>query len=701
MSYELDYIKLNGQLWEQTSFVVPATDVEVEVAFKVVGSENFNRFITVNTDGNGTAYVDDNYPIAGETITLHWEENPAYQLDTVTIDGELVNIIGNSYSFTMPDKDIAIEVTFAPIMYQVSVLETNHGTVTVDKSEAKVGDVVTITGIGDEGYEVSSIQVVDGKNNAITVTNNKFFMPESDVTVSVTFSKIEVKYTITFDPNGGSCSINSRETDDEGKLSSLPSASRSGYSFLGWYTLKSGGSKISTSTVFQEDTTVYARWSYNSSGSGSGGGSSSGGSSSGGSNTGGTTDTSNTEVTQKPESVGNTTTAVATVTTKPVDGKVEVTIDKEEFESLVTDLVDGSNQLGTLPDVVISVDSSDDEDLKRVELTLSHDALELLAETEGSGFTLQTEIGSISFDEKALAAITDHDSEDYTITIAKVDEKGLNNQQVTTVGSNPVYDFSVISDGENVSHFEGGFATVTVPYTPKAGENPNCIYVYYVDHQGSLNKMQTNYNGEKKEVTFKTGHFSVFTVVHELLSRIFTDVKTSAWYFDYVSYAYQNDLFHGSSATTFSPEEEMTRGMLVTTINSYEGKPSASHKTDYVDVPDDQWYSSAVQWASEKNIVAGIGNGEFAPDKSVKREELALILFNYAKEKGYDTKGGKSIQAFADVNQVSHWAEEAMSWAYGHGLITGMEDNTLRPESYATRGQVATILKNFIEKIVE
>lgn len=388
------------------------------------------------------------------------------------------------------------------------------------------------------------------------------------------------------------------------------------------------------------------------------------------------------------------------MTTEAVDGKVEATVDDEIFETLVSSTVESALEAETRPEVVITVETSNDTVADTVEVTLSTNSVEALAQTETGVLTVESEVGAITFDNQALTAITKENAENYTISISKVDGSSLNEKQTAVVGDRPVYDFSVVSDNGYVSNFDGGYATVKLPYTLEKGENPNCLFVYYVDSNGNINKMQTMYDAQNQMIVFNTSHFSVFTVVHELLNLIFDDVQENDWFFDYVSFAYQNDLFGGTSKTTFAPDTAMSRGMLVQTLNSYEGNPEASLEAQYPDVESNQWFASAVDWATERNIVSGMKNGKFSPDEAVTREQLALILFNYAKDKGYDVSDSVSLSSFPDADSVSSWAEEAMTWAVVNELILGIKGK-LSPETNATRAQVAVILKNFIENVVQ
>ncbi len=178
----------------------------------------------------------------------------------------------------------------------------------------------------------------------------------------------------------------------------------------------------------------------------------------------------------------------------------------------------------------------------------------------------------------------------------------------------------------------------------------------------------------------------------------FTDVPNDAWYSDAVQYVYEHDMMVGTSSTAFSPNTSASRGMIVTILYRLEGLPSATG-TAFSDVPADKWYTDAVTWASANNIVNGYGNGRFGPDDPITREQMAVILYRYAAYKEYDTDITDSVAGFSDEEQVSSFAVDAVNWAVGAGLLQGVGNNTLSPAGGANRAQAATVLMRFCENI--
>ena len=165
----------------------------------------------------------------------------------------------------------------------------------------------------------------------------------------------------------------------------------------------------------------------------------------------------------------------------------------------------------------------------------------------------------------------------------------------------------------------------------------------------------------------------------------FTDVSANNWFYDGVKYAYENGLMNGTSSTAFSPNANTTRGMIVTILARVEG----------VNTNGTPWYAAGQKWAMDN----GISDGTNMPGV-ITREQLATILYRYAKQKGYDVSKSAALTAFSDADKVSGYASEAMQWAVAEGLLQG-SNGKLDPQGSATRAQVATILMRFMEKFAK
>lgn len=179
----------------------------------------------------------------------------------------------------------------------------------------------------------------------------------------------------------------------------------------------------------------------------------------------------------------------------------------------------------------------------------------------------------------------------------------------------------------------------------------------------------------------------------------FWDVGERDWYYDQVCYVAQNNLMVGTSDTRFSPNQSMTRAMLVTVLYRMAGEPQISGMfSPFTDVPSTAYYYKAVAWAYTCNIVAGVTNTTFCPNDDITREQMITIFYRYASFRDYDVSATASLNRFPDADAVSTYAVPALSWGVGTGMISGVGTggtSELQPQGTATRAQAATIITLF------
>ena len=248
---------------------------------------------------------------------------------------------------------------------------------------------------------------------------------------------------------------------------------------------------------------------------------------------------------------------------------------------------------------------------------------------------------------------------------------------------------------------EFGFTmTLTAPLGKEnAGYWAN-LYHYDEDAE-ALNFEAVAKIDEDGSVTIPFSHASQYAIVIDThshatvdVSDIFIDVAPNAWYKDAVQYAYDHGLMTGVSDAEFAPEATTTRAMIVSILARLEGVTTAE-AAGFADVDDNDWYATAVNWAANVGVVNGYDDGTFQPNTAITREQLAAILMNYAAYKGEDVSNRADLTSYTD--QPSTWAQEAMQWAVAEGLISGVTNDQLQPQSSATRAQVAAILQRLLE----
>lgn len=181
-------------------------------------------------------------------------------------------------------------------------------------------------------------------------------------------------------------------------------------------------------------------------------------------------------------------------------------------------------------------------------------------------------------------------------------------------------------------------------------------------------------------------------------SKYFSDVASNAWYCDAAEYVYEHGLMSGTNAGIFEPNTNLNRAQAVQIFYNLECKPTAVWTANYTDTAG-HWAINAINWASANGIVSGVGNNRFDPNSPVSREQFAVMMYHYAEYKGYDLSAQADLTVFPDNGKVSSWAQRALQWANGEGLING-SDGSLLPGGTATRGQAASILMKFDQNIV-
>lgn len=233
---------------------------------------------------------------------------------------------------------------------------------------------------------------------------------------------------------------------------------------------------------------------------------------------------------------------------------------------------------------------------------------------------------------------------------------------------------------------------VTVTVTPDAG--------YRLDKLTATGKngndlTLTDIGGGKYTFVMPTGGARVsgsfVKIIQAAEGQPFEDVPQGAWFVDAVKYVYQNGLMAGTSATTFSPYANTSRGMIVTILHGMCGKP-VFEGCVFSDVEEGAYYAKATCWASQNQIISGFGQGKFGPDEDVQRDQLAVIMMRYAQYLGLETQERADLSGFADADQIGAYAQEAMSWANAVGLLSGKGDGIMDPQGVATRAEVAAMM---------
>ena len=301
--------------------------------------------------------------------------------------------------------------------------------------------------------------------------------------------------------------------------------------------------------------------------------------------------------------------------------------------------------------------------------------------------------------------VVEKDAEGTTTTTQK-DSEG--NKTVTTEKADgTTTTVETKKDGTKVTTETNADGETTAQVEAK-GEKEVVIPV--LDAEDVTKVVVTDKDGNETEVEFEVKDGGVAISVsgnstvsvqtgHTCYAKDFTDVDLEAWYHLNVDYVLENGLFKGTTETTFAPNANLTRAMLVTVLYRAEGEPKVSGITSFADLEKGQYYLDAVCWAQINGIVNGVSETEFAPNDNITREQIAAIMHRYAQYKGYDVSIGENtnILSYDDFDDISEYAIASMQYACGSGLMKGKTASTLNPKDNATRAEIAAVLHRFIE----
>lgn len=379
------------------------------------------------------------------------------------------------------------------------------------------------------------------------------------------------------------------------------------------------------------------------------------------------------------------------------DGAAVVEIDEKEAASTLKFVKENNSS-----SFIVSLESGRDVSLVTTKLPAA--TVSEIAQGTKADLIMKSEIATITISNDALYEINKQASgEDITLTVEKVDNQSLTEEQAAIAGDNLVYDLYLQSGGQRISSFGGKNVTVAIPYVLRDDEDAESITVYYISDKGTVTKVENAvFDAKRGVVEFVTDHFSYYVIAKDkTLTWLnpFTDVSSRDWYYENVSYTYQNGLMNGTAPDKFSPKANTSRAMVVTILYRLEGEPEAP-QAGFTDVAAGTYYNNAVSWANASGIVTGYGE-LFGPNDSITREQLAAMLYRYGKYKGYDTSAVGDMSQFTDGKDASSWAVDAIKWVTGSKLMNGKDKGILDPGGKATRAEIAAMIERWVENITK
>ena len=678
LTYEIGEIKLNdgyytsGAKVENGKLTLPiqkndvATTGSVGTATVVIKSTNYEDItLTVNISAKNKRIPTVTAPTVN-TLTYNGAEQALVAAGKTTGGTMLYRLDDSEWSEQLPTAKNAGEYT---VWYKVqgnaeyaNVAEQNV-TVTVAKKS------VTVTALDKSAYTGSTAPDLSS--------------PKAD-------KDYKVEGLVGADTLSGTVTLTYEQTPDMSKAGEIA------INITG--TLSNDNYEI----TYVSGTLTVSRQSSSDGGSSSGGSGGGGGSSSGGSNGSGNNDNTN-QPKEKPQ-------APVTGETKPIqpDKNGNAAVDNSSVQSAIGKAKQDAKKNGTTENgIAVTVPITSAAGQTSFNVTIKAQTLDLLVKENVRQFTVAIDhlvSVNIGLDTlKQLDAVSA--GGDIILRANKVDAL-RSTEAKAAIETRPVYDLSLVylSGGKEtpITSLNGHTISVRLSYTPAKGEQTGNLYAVYVDDAGKVEWItKSSYDASLKAVVFETGHFSVYGVGYKNPAPAFTDIHNH-WAADNILFAASRGLLSGTSDTTFSPNTGMSRGMFVTALGRLAGINPDSYKTGkFTDVKTDAYYAPYVNWAAQNGIVEGVTATTFAPDSNINREQMAVIMANYAKKLGYDLP--KTLQAvtFADNAQISSWAKNAVRIMQQAGILSGKNGNKFDPKGTATRAEVATVLRRFVEIVID
>ena len=308
-------------------------------------------------------------------------------------------------------------------------------------------------------------------------------------------------------------------------------------------------------------------------------------------------------------------------------------------------------------------------DVTKTEVTIPASTVSQIGNQTSAALTISTPVAGVTIPNEALDTLSGPGG----------------SVSVVTEQTDQAVVLTLTAGGENVESLPGGL-TLTVP-VEDAGPGTVAVLVHEDGTRETIRKSMV----EDGSLSIPLNGSATVEIVDN--SKDFDDVPSTSWAADAVAFASAHELFSGTGETTFSPDQAMSRGMLAAVLYSLEGCPEQEPTSEFDDVSGGAWYADSIAWATENGITSGYGNGQFGPDDSITREQFVVMLWKYA---GSPAPSGQTLD-FADADQASGFALDALCWAVENGILSGCNEDQLAPDGTATRAQAAQMLKNFME----
>lgn len=637
---KVETLEENGNI----TFTMPEGNVKVIAEFRKIVN------ISVQPVEGADITVSSNTAVRGDEITVTVTPHRGYSVTEVWYNNGTETYITDTLKFTVEDANVT-EITVGATVeertdgHSITISAPANGNVTtVPSGTAYAGETVTLSNTPETGYEFVSYSVVTKGGSTVSVSGNTFTMPNDDVTVGATFKEkqpeppVPTTYTVTTnDPTGGTVTASKTSGIEKGEWVTITVDPVDGY----WLSsLTVGGYDVTGKVNWAWD-----KWNWN---------------------------------------------YVGTYSFRVYDNvKVNATYSTYDDIACFYD--------GRYGNVTVKVW---DESSRKFVTTSDAERGDLVAiiVEPFNGFVMD----SLSINERGYWGDSVNyeqswkDSNVYYFRMP-ADDVNIYVSFKTAVVEHKVY-VDKATDGTlkaSTEWAEDG-QMVYITATPDKGYELGSLYVKTA--KGDYLRV---FEAQKENTYYFYMPDQYVTVsavfVYKTAEIPFVDVSSKSWYYDAVRFVYGKGIMDGVSTYSFAPDATITRGMVVTMLWRMAGEPYAA-PAGFTDVASGRYYSTAVAWAAKNGIVEGMTSTTFAPNQAITREQLASILYRYAKWLGF-SGAGSDISGYTDAGKVSSYAYDAMSWAVKTGVVTGTSARVLDPQGTASRAAAAQMFMNFYNYI--
>lgn len=644
---------------------------------------------------------------------------PDNQYATASLSSGTVTITGvaagtTNVVVTVSDGMATVHVTVPIVVYDEPLVPSVYpASVTVYKGESKTvyaffgqnadeATSATVTS-GDAAIAFASPTDVTTTGSAITiegvsagtttVTLGWSGGAQNGTTSTVNVTVENRTYTVIASAGTGG-TVSGGGSFVDGTNCTLTATANSGYEFVNW---TEGGTEVSTSASYTftvtGNRTLMANFKVKSGG---------------GTNpppSGGDRDTSsNAPVTPaKPvitDKQPNMPTTAKTSVTGTITNKVlTVSITEQMVKDAIKVAQEAAKASGKTADgIAVQFDVSNTTGYDSIVVKYDREAIQALKDAGVKFVMIGSDIIDLSLDAKAIDSILAQTTG--VVTVSAIKQTKISNPAKTAIGVRPVFDITIKgANGAVVSDLKGGFATIGIAYKT-ANNGTGSLWAVYVKPNGQIEWLKdSSYTNNR--LIFKRGTLSVYGVGYNAPTIKFTDTATH-WAREDIEFAVSRGMLSGTNGTAFSPDTSITRATFLMALGKLSAADVSGYKTSsFSDVTATSAAMPYIEWAYQNGIVKGIGDGKFGPEQFISRQDMTVMMVNYAKATGYKLPTSRTVVTFADEASITAYAKDAVKAIQQAGIMQGKDANKFDPQGKTTRAEASAILRRFVELVID